>query len=255
MSAEALRAENVVVRFGAREALRGPSLTVAFGEVTAVVGPNASGKTTLLKALAGIVPYEGRVFYGSEDAATLTRAARARRVAYVPQKTELDAAQTVHEVVMQGRYAHHGFGAPSRLDGEAAERAMTEAAVTHLERRPFTTLSGGEQRRVLVARALATEAPTILLDEPTASLDVAHVLGIHELLRALAERGRGVLVVLHALDDARMQTDRTLLMSNGRIVAEGASTAIIVAEHVRDVYGVELVEAGAIGFRRPKGAA
>lgn len=250
----AISAEGLVVRYGLRRILHGVSLAARAGQLTAIVGPNASGKTTVLKALAGLIPFEGSVLYGADDARLLARAERSRRVAYVPQRTALDAPQTVREVVSQGRYPHHGFRPPSKIDEEEIDRALDAAGVESLERRSFLALSGGEQRRVLVARALATEAPVILLDEPTASLDVAHVLATHALLRRLAAAGRTVIVVLHALDDVRIHTDRAFLLSEGRVVEEGASIDVIAERTIRDVYDVDLVEAGALGFRRSERA-
>jgi iron complex transport system ATP-binding protein len=247
----AIFGEALTVRYGRTTVLHGVSIRAAFGEVTAIVGPNASGKTTALKALAGLLPLSaGCVLCGGVDASTLSRAERARRVAYVPQRSELDAAQTVTEVVAQGRYPHHGVGAPSRADRDAVARALEEAAIAPLGARRFTELSGGEQRRVLIARALATEATTMLLDEPTASLDVAHVIGTHDLLAGLAANGRAIVVVLHALDDVRTRTNRAYLLDGGRVVEEGASADVVEAAAVRRVYDVDLVEAGALGFRR-----
>jgi iron complex transport system ATP-binding protein len=245
-----ISAEGLVVRYGSRTVLHGVSLAARAGEITAIVGPNASGKTTVLKALAGLVRFDGAVRYGADDARTLVHAERSRRVAYVPQRTELDAALTVREVVALGRFPHHGFSAPSRADEDAVERALSETRIEVLGPRSFPALSGGEQRRVLIARALATEAPVILLDEPTSSLDIAHVLATHELLRRLAGRGHIVVVVLHALDDVRVHTDRAFLLREGRVVQEGTSAEVVVRGYVRDVYDVELVEAGAVGFRR-----
>ncbi|HVW29747.1 MAG TPA: ABC transporter ATP-binding protein [Polyangiaceae bacterium] len=250
----AFSAESVRVRYGERDVLGGVSMQARFGEVTAIVGPNGSGKTTLLKAIAGLVPFAGRIAFGDSDARVLDRAERARRVAYVPQRTELSAAQSAYEVVSQGRFVHHGFAAPKRADRDAVARALRAVDAAALRDRPFIALSGGEQRRVLIARALATEAPILLLDEPTASLDVAHVLSTHALLRTLADEGRAVVAVLHALDDVRTRTDRAFLLASGRVVAEGGSESVVSVRSVRDVYGVELVDGAAIGFRRTEGA-
>jgi iron complex transport system ATP-binding protein len=123
--------------------------------------------------------------------------------------------------------------------------------VVTLADRPFSRLSYGERRRVLLARALATEAPLVLLDEPTAALDVGHALALFKVLTALARAGRGVVVVLHQLHEALAFADRALLLAGGRAVVAGATREVITAEHVRAVYGVELVEGGAVGYRRP----
>jgi iron complex transport system ATP-binding protein len=160
---------------------------------------------------------------------------------------------TVRKVVDQGRYAHRGgLAAPSATDRRAADDAMARVNVTALVDRHFPELSYGEQRRVLLARALATEAPLLLLDEPTASLDVRHVLTLHRTLRSLAVEGRAVVIVLHDLDEARLVSDRALLLDDGATVAHGATAAVVTAEHVARVYGVELVEGGALGYRLPR---
>ena len=137
-----------------------------------------------------------------------------------------------------------------RADRDAIAHAMATTDVTALAGRAFTELSCGEQQRVLLARALATEATAILLDEPTASLDIAHALELGELLGELAARGQVVVVVLHDLNEARDWTHRALLLDAGRCVAAGPSRAVVAAGPIRDVYGVELHEAAALGFRR-----
>ena len=252
MTGVAVSTDSVSVRYGRRTVLAGVSMEARFGEVTAIAGPNGSGKTSLLKAIAGLLPFEGRITCGGRDVSAMSRTEKARLIAYVPQRTELAQAQSVGDVVAQGRFAHHGFAAPSRADRAAVARALEAACVAPLAARPFTALSGGEQRRVLIARALATEAPILLLDEPTASLDVAHVLSTHELLRNLSRTERAIVVVLHSLDDVRTHTDCTFLLDSGSIAAAGGSRSVVSAHPVRKVYGVDLVDGAAVGFRRPE---
>lgn len=238
---------------GGRQVLDGVEAEVPPGAITGVLGPNGAGKSTLLMAMAGLLPFEGKVALDGRDLHAHRPFERARRLAYVPQRSGLSAPLPVAEVVGQGRFPHHGpLAAPSRADREAVVRAMDRADVGAIASRPFDALSGGEQRRVLLARALATEARTIVLDEPTASLDVGHALALHALLRDLADDGYAIAVVLHHLDDARLRTDRAVLLAGGRVVAAGPSREVIDRDRVLAVYGVELIEGGGLGFRLPE---
>ena len=241
------------VHRGKRWVLRDVEADVPPGAITGVLGPNGAGKSTLLMAMAGLLPFEGVVELDGRDLRGWRAFERARRLAYVPQRSGLSAPFSVASVVAQGRFPHHGpLARPRRIDREAVDRALVRADVTAIENRPFDALSGGEQRRVLIARALATEARTIVLDEPTASLDVGHALALHVLLRALADAGYAIAVVLHHLDDARERTDRAVLLDAGRVAAVGPSREVVDAERVRAIYGVELVEGSGLGFRLPE---
>jgi iron complex transport system ATP-binding protein len=248
--APALRARDVSVELGRKRALADVAFDASFGEVVAVLGPNGAGKTTLLRALAGLVPHSGTIEVAGSPLHTLERREAARRIAFVPQRTQLAVRMPVEAVVSQGRYAHRGgLARLTAADQLAIERAMARADVLGLRDRELPDLSYGEQRRVLLARALATEARVLLLDEPTAALDVAHALQLYASLRELAAAGHCIVLVVHQLDDALRHADRALLLDDGRRVAYGASAEVIRGEHVARVYGVELVEAGAIGFR------
>jgi iron complex transport system ATP-binding protein len=250
-----LHVEALSVRRGERTTLHAVSLGARFGEVLAVLGPNGAGKSTLLSALAGLVEYTGEVRLAGERLDALRPEERARRLSYVPQHSRLSAALPVHEVVRQGRYAHRrALARLSAHDRDVIDQAMREADVTALAARRFSELSFGEQKRVMIARALATEARTLLLDEPTASLDIEHALRLFVLLRALAAQGRAIVVVLHQLDDARRYADRAALLKEGRLVAVGESRAIIDAARVRELYHVDMVENAGLAFRLPEGA-
>ncbi len=251
--ADGLAVRELRVRRGARSVLRGIDATIPPGAITCVLGPNGAGKSTLLMAMAGLLAFEGAIDLDGRPLHAFKPFERARRLAYVPQRSGLSAPFSVAAVVGQGRFPHHGaLASPRRADREAVARAMDRADVTAIAARPFDALSGGEQRRVLLARALATEARTILLDEPTASLDVGHALALHGLLRALADEGYAIAVVLHHLDDARERTDRAILLDAGRVAAAGPSRDVVDHDHVRAVYGVDLVEGGGLGFRLPE---
>jgi len=251
----ALRARGVSVTLGGRTVLRDVDLDANPGEVLALLGPNGAGKSTLLKALAGLLPYEGLVEIADVDVATLSPRMRAKRISYVPQRSLLRSALSVEEVVALGRYVHGGsFGGKSRSDQEAIDHALETAHADVLRDRIFTQLSVGEQQRVLLARALASDAPILFLDEPTAALDVGEGMAVLRLIRKLAARQHTLIVVLHDLADARSTTDRALLLKDGRVVEQGNTREVVSDEPIRAVYGVKLVENARIGFEPDPGA-
>jgi iron complex transport system ATP-binding protein len=244
------------VTLSGRTVLRGVDLEAHPGEVLALLGPNGAGKSTLLKALAGLLPYEGRVEIAETDVAALSARNRARRISYVPQRSLLRSALSVEEVVALGRYVHGGsFGGMSKSDKEAIDHALLTAHADALRDRIFTQLSVGEQQRVLLARALASDAPILLLDEPTAALDVGEGMAVLRLIRTLAARKHTLIVVLHDLADALSTTDRALLLKDGRVVEQGETREVISAEPIRAVYGVKLIENARIGFEPDSEAA
>jgi len=246
----ALRARDVSVELGRARVLEGVSLDASFGEILAVLGPNGAGKTTLLRALAGLLPHHGTIEVAGSSLHALQRREAARRIAFVPQRTQLSVRMSVEAVVSQGRYAHRGgIARLTAADHAAIERAMARADVLPLRARELPDLSYGEQRRVLLARALATEARVLLLDEPTAALDVAHALQLYVALRELAASGHCIVLVVHQLDDALRHADSALLLDGGRPVVLGPSAEVIRSHYIERVYGVALVEAGALGFR------
>jgi iron complex transport system ATP-binding protein len=222
------------------------------GRVLGVIGPNGAGKSSLLKAVAGILPYEGEIAIQGISARKLDRGERARRVAYVPQQSELRSALRVREVVGQGRYAHQlGLVRPTDADRAETARALELADVEDLAERTFTTLSQGERQRVLIARALATGARVLLLDEPTSALDVGHALRLYRLLRAFAAKGYCVVAVLHPLEQALEWTDDALLLDRGQRLVFGETRDVIRAGPIEQVYGVRLLPDSALGFRLP----
>lgn len=248
---EALRCRGLRVRRGKRVVLHDVDLDAPRGQVTAILGPNGAGKSTLLRALAGLLSFEGSVHVGGRALSELDRIERARSLAFVPQQSLLASSLPVRRVVAQGRFPHRrGLGGLTRADHDAVAKAMARADVQPLADRPFTRLSFGEQRRVLLARGLATGADVLLLDEPAASLDIAHALSLYALLRELAEDGHGVIVVLHHLDAALQHTDHALLLNEGHAVAHGPTPEVIGRGTVRHVYGVEMIEGGGLGFAR-----
>ena len=242
--ADELRAVDVGFSYGGRAVLEQVSLSLRGGELVGVLGPNGSGKTTLVRCLTGFLPTQGgRVTLGGRDIAGWPRRALARQLAVVPQEMPTDFPLRVRELVLLGRVPHlpaRGLGFESARDRAAADAAMEDAALTGLADRPLHQLSGGELRRAFVARALAQETPFILLDEPTSSLDLRHQLGILDLLRRRARAGAGVLVVLHDLNLAATYCDRVVVLSEGRVAAEGPPDLALDPKILSDVYGVEL---------------
>lgn len=232
--------------------VHGVDLTAPAGQITALLGPNGAGKSTLLKALLGLVGWSGHVALDGTTLQGMAPRERARRLAYVPQRTRLAARLTVRQVVGMGRFAHRGaWGGRSADDLAAVDQALADAGIVALQDRWFTELSGGEQQRVLLARALATGARTLLLDEPTSALDVRHGLGLQRVLRAMADRGCCVVIVVHDLSEARAHADRAVLLDQGRVAFAGPVDQVIQPDPVRQVYGVELIEGGGLGYRLP----
>lgn len=252
-----LQADQLSIRLGGRRVVEGVDLGVQAGEVLAVVGPNGSGKSTLLRGLCGLLPPDaGRVLVHGRELQELRPAERARSLAWVPQQSALGARLTVEEVVAMGRFPHRGVRPGLGPDDRRVITAVLQRCdATDLARRELATLSGGERARVLIARALATEAPVLCLDEPTASLDVGHALDCYRLCRQLAAAGHAVIIVLHQLGHVRRHTDRCLLLDGGRVVCCESSATALDHARIAAVYGVRLQEGAAPDFERLDNAA
>jgi iron complex transport system ATP-binding protein len=235
-----LEAEGVVVRYAGTvtSALDGVSCRVGAGELVAVAGPNGSGKTTLVRAVTGLVPIpEGAVRLHGRNLADWGRAELARVMGVVPQREEIVFPLRVDETVMLGRYARIGaLGAPGTADRAAVQSALARCDTEVLAARSTDTLSGGEWQRVRLARALAQEPAILVLDEPTASLDVRHEMEILELIRGLVDHGLAALVITHQLNLAARFADRMMLLSEGRVVAEGAPRDVLRKDILAGVF-------------------
>jgi iron complex transport system ATP-binding protein len=229
------------VRFGPVAAVRELSLRADSGGWTALIGPNGAGKTSALRALAGLVPYEGEVQLDGRDARRLGRRALARLVAFVPQKPETPPALTVAEYVLLGRTPHISYlGGESRRDREAAGRSLRRLELEQFAERPLGSLSGGELQRAVLARALAQEAPVLLLDEPTTALDLGRQQLVLELIDGLRGDGLTVVTTMHDLTMAGQYAERLVLLDGGSVVAEGTATEVLSAGNLAAHYGAKV---------------
>ena len=240
-----LTAQGVSVTLAGRRVLNDISLSLWSGHLVALVGPNGAGKTTLLRALAGLVPSDGAIHVGGEALSSLSLRQRARRFGYLPQGHIAHWPLPARDIVALGRYPH-GATDPARLspgDAEAVLRAMqTTDAVAFAERR-VTELSGGERSRVALARVLAVEAPVILADEPTSSLDPRHQIDVMKNLRVAADNGTLVMVVTHDLGLAARFADIILVLSEGRLVSQGAAGEALSEQVMAKVFRISAYRA------------
>jgi iron complex transport system ATP-binding protein len=218
------------------------SLTLAAGDLTGILGPNGSGKTTLLKMLSGtLTPSAGTIAFDGRRLSEWKRRDLARRIALVPQDTHAPFDFTVLDIVLMGRFPHLGaFALEGPDDLAIARQALAATGTSAFEDRPFATLSGGEKQRVVIAGALAQSPELLLLDEPTASLDLGHQLDVQLLLAAL-NRDRGVTMVLstHDLNLAAALCTNLILLRGGRVLAQGKTEEVLTADAVRALYGVD----------------
>ena len=246
-----LRVDDVSFAYGGSRVVHGVSFDVAAGALLGLIGPNGSGKTTLLRLLAGTRrPSSGRVLLDGVASTAWNRAAVARRMAVVPQQSHVAFDYTVLEVVLMGRYPHLGaFGVEGPRDIAIAHSALESTGVLSFAPRLFSTLSGGEQQRVVIAAALAqlapataeTQAPPVLLlDEPTAALDLKHQLAVAALLQSLhAQRNLTVVVSTHDLSFAASVCSDLVLLKEGRVLAAGPTDSVLNRVNIRRLYDVD----------------
>jgi iron complex transport system ATP-binding protein len=240
-----LSAQGVSVRLSGRTVLNDLSLALSPGHLVALVGPNGAGKTTLLRALAGLVPSGGAIHIGGNALSALSLRERARRFAYLPQGHVVHWPLPARDIVALGRYPH-GATDPARLtprDSEAVLRAMQATDVVEFGARRVTELSGGERSRVALARVLAVEAPVILADEPTASLDPRHQIGVMKTLRTAADQGTLVIVVTHDLGLAARFADTVVVLSDGSLVSQGSPSEALSEQVTGDVFRISAYRA------------
>jgi iron complex transport system ATP-binding protein len=238
-----LAAERIHLRHprGTRDVVRDLSLAVVRGEILALVGPNGSGKSTTLAALAGaMAPRQGRVLLDGRDLRGVPSKQRARRLARLPQSPACAEGLTVEDLVLCGRHPHRRpLAGPGEADRSAVRRALHTMGLADLRQRRVETLSGGERRRAWLAMILAQEAEVLLLDEPTAGLDLRHQLDLLELLRSIhRDHGRTILLVLHDLEQAARIADRIAVLHRGRLYEADTPERCLRPELLRDVFAV-----------------
>ena len=218
-------------------ALHDVGVQVSEGEMVALLGPNGSGKSTLVRVLLGALPHEGTVLFMGREVREWARDEIARRVGVVTQGEDIAFPLTVRELVAMGRYPHLGaWRSESDLDRGAISRALQQCELTELVERPVTALSGGEKQRARIARALAQEPRTLVLDEPTASLDIGHEMALFELLARLRSDGVTIVIATHNINLAARYADRLLLLHRGMVSAAGTPTQVLTRDTVQRVY-------------------
>jgi iron complex transport system ATP-binding protein len=236
-----IEVRNLSVRFDGVEAVRDVSLRVETGEWVVLIGPNGAGKTSALRAICGLLPHGGRVVLDGSDTASLRRRSLARLAAFVPQAPATPLELTVGEYVLLGRTPHIGYLAnEGRADREAAERALDRLDLEPFVVRPLGSLSGGELQRAVIARALAQEAPILLLDEPTSALDLGRQQQALELIDSLRRDGLTVVSTMHDLTLAGQFADRLVLLDRGSVVAEGPADEVLSEENLESYYGAQV---------------
>ncbi|MBF0514774.1 MAG: ABC transporter ATP-binding protein [Desulfovibrionaceae bacterium] len=242
-AAGVLEAVDICAGYPGREALRGVSLSARPGEMLGLLGPNGAGKSTLLGVLAGVhAPVSGKVTVGGRDVLSLTDRERAGLIAVVPQRIEVPFGPRALTVALMGRYAKApAFSGYGPRDEAIAQDALREAGVAHLAGRAIDQLSGGEQKRVFIARALAQQAPIMLLDEASSGLDPARAIEIHDLLRRKCRQGAAVVIAVHDLNLAALYCDRMVFLKDGRVAAQGRAAAVFTKEVIEAIYETSAV--------------
>jgi iron complex transport system ATP-binding protein len=238
-----LRAEELVFSYNHKPILDGVNLELCPGEMVGLVGPNGAGKSTLVNLLSrALMPQRGHVWLNDHTLDQLSSEYVARRVAVVPQMFDVPTGFTAHEIVMMGRTPHLGWlKSESARDDEIVREAMIATGTWQLANRLVNRLSGGERQRVIFARALAQEPQILLLDEPTAHLDVTHQIEVMDIARRLKqERPLAILGVFHDLNLAAQYCDRIILLKDGRVFAAGAPASVITSDVLRAVYGIDM---------------
>lgn len=238
-----LKAENVTVRYGARTVVQDLSFELKEGEWLMLVGPNGAGKSTLIEAIAGGVPYAGKITLAGRNIRAFRASELARRIGVLAQKNAVSYAYSVEEVVSLGRYAHASGFLASRDDdgGERVERALELTGLTELRRASVLTLSGGELQRTFLAQVFAQNPQILILDEPANHLDLIYQKHIFSLIETwLRQPGRAVVSVVHDLSLARKYGTHAVLMHRGQCAAQGKIGDVMTAEKLQAVYGMDV---------------
>lgn len=235
-----LSVERLCASLGGKPVLREVSFALAGGKLVGLIGPNGAGKSTLLRAMLGLTPSTGTLLSGNDDLCRLTPRERSKRVAYLPQERDVVWSLTVERLVALGRTPHLAPMRPETArDRAAIDAAMAQTDTARLRDRPIADMSGGERARVLMARALAQDAPVLLADEPVAGLDPAHQIALMEIFTRLAGQGHTILITMHELQLAARWCPRLLMLQDGNLVADGPPRDVLTRSRLADVYGVE----------------
>ncbi|MEO8198420.1 MAG: ABC transporter ATP-binding protein [Thermoanaerobaculia bacterium] len=236
-----LEVRDLAVAYGSRVALAGVDLTLEPGSVVGLLGPNGAGKSTLVRALSGVAGFTGSVKVLGDDLRGLPRKEVARRIAVVPQEPRFDFPFTALEVVVMGRHPHlAGLAFESAHDLAIARQALARCGAADLAARPIDQLSSGERQRIVFARALAQQAPILLLDEPASFLDLRFQVELFDRARELADAGTGIVAVLHDLNLAAEYCDRIVLLQGGRVFAAGVTADVLTYPNLTAVYETEI---------------
>lgn len=238
-----LKIQNLSVYYGTRQVLRDVQLEVHSGEVVALIGPNGAGKSTLIRSISGVVPiHSGTIKVNGTDVTTLSSLQRAQRIAVVPQAVSMPPAFTVWETVLLGRTPYLNFlGQTSGRDEAIARLALEQVDALQLVESRMDEISGGEQQRVLLARALAQATPILLMDEPTAHLDLPHQIDLLKLIKKQArDQNLTVLIALHDLNLASLFADRIAVVENGLLCVAGSPQETLTVEILRSVYHMQV---------------
>ena len=237
-----IEVRNLNFSYGQRQVLHDISFHVDKGELVSILGPNGVGKSTLFRCVLGLLTgYSGQVLIDGHDARSFSVREAARHIAYIPQSSNPTFNYSVFDIVLMGRTSTLGaFRTPGREDLERCHWALDKIGISHLETRCFHRLSGGERQLVLIARALVQDAPVLMLDEPTASLDFGNQIRVLTQIRSLAREGYTVIQTTHNPEQSYMFSDRILTLQNGRILSEGSPSQVLTSETVAALYGIDV---------------
>ncbi|PHS71698.1 MAG: cobalamin/Fe3+-siderophore ABC transporter ATP-binding protein [Cycloclasticus sp.] len=237
-----LIASNIHVTLSGNAILKDINIEFSKGKLIGLIGPNGAGKSTLIRVLAGLQMVEsGNITFNNKQLHTFSRSELAKKITYLPQSGICHWPMTVERVVMLGRHPHRDSQRLNDTDMQSVEQAIEDADVAHLKGRSINELSGGEQARVMLARALATQSDVLLADEPIASLDPRHQIEVMALLQSLASKGKTVIVVLHELHLAMRYCGGLILLDKGRKASEGMPKDVLTTENLQTVYGINAI--------------
>lgn len=236
-----IETEDIAFAFNGQSVLDSVSLDVRKGEIVGLIGPNGAGKTTFLRLVSGVLePDRGSIHLDGDAVGTLSADELGRRISVVPQQTELSFDFSIRDVITMGRNPYQGrLERLQSADRSLVNQAMAQTDTDHLADRPFSAVSGGERKRVLIARAIAQDTPAMLVDEPTASLDINHQVAVFELLRGLVGDDKAILTAVHDLNLAARYCDRLVLLHDGQVKATGTAEDVLQPKQLHPAYGID----------------